>query len=623
MEEDDAIDLLLRAAFLDESSTELRLHAKNIVKELSYLALAVDQAGAVIASGFCGVQDYLKRYKTRRKELLAFPPFKGASNYDKAVFNTWDVSFQAMKHKSRASDSIEAKAAANAILLLQTFAMFHYENIMEEIFRRCAEEPRWEDYTKEEDPNGEMPNTSKYLPLQLLQLDKDGKWEPFDFRDGIRMLLSFSLIKPDASGSFYSVHPLVHFWTRENMSKATRQDHCCISTATLCSSINTGRNACDDYTFRRKLIPHINAYLKHVVELSLMQPYFSDKSHKYGWVFLESGHWREAEDLFVQAMETSLRVLGQEHPSTLTSMANLASTYRNQGRWKEAEELFVQVMETSLRVRGQEHPDSLTSVNNLAGVLRAQGKYEVAEEMHRRALEGREKVLGVEHPSTLTSIDNLASVLRYQGKYAAAEEMDRRALEGREKALGKEHPDTLNSIDNLAATLRNLGKYKAAEAMAQRALDGRENVLGKEHPDTLQSACTLAVTLWCQGKYEAAEAAGRRALEGRERVLGKEHPDTLHSVYSLACTVRGQGKHETAEAMHRRALKGRERILGKEHPDTLWSVYNLAYTLKDQGKHEAAEAMHRQALEGRERVLGKEHPHTLWSVFHLAYTLGD
>ena len=32
-------------------------------------------------------------------------------------------------------------------------------------------------------------------------------------------------------------------------------------------------------------------------------------------------------------METSKRVLGAEHPDTLTSMANLASTYQNQGRW--------------------------------------------------------------------------------------------------------------------------------------------------------------------------------------------------------------------------------------------------------------------------------------------------
>src|SRR5256885_4299742 len=51
-------------------------------------------------------------------------------------------------------------------------------------------------------------------------------------------------------------------------------------------------------------------------------------------------------------------------------ISNLASTYRNQGRWKEAEELFVQVMETRKRVLGAEHPDMLISMNNLASTDR-------------------------------------------------------------------------------------------------------------------------------------------------------------------------------------------------------------------------------------------------------------
>jgi hypothetical protein len=51
------------------------------------------------------------------------------------------------------------------------------------------------------------------------------------------------------------------------------------------------------------------------------------------------GRWKEAEELDVQVMETSLKVLGHEHPQTLTRMDNLASTYRDQGGWKEAEEL--------------------------------------------------------------------------------------------------------------------------------------------------------------------------------------------------------------------------------------------------------------------------------------------
>ena len=48
-----------------------------------------------------------------------------------------------------------------------------------------------------------------------------------------------------------------------------------------------------------------------------------------------------AEELEIRVMNSSMRVLGEEHSSTLSSMINLALTYRGQGRWKEAEELEV------------------------------------------------------------------------------------------------------------------------------------------------------------------------------------------------------------------------------------------------------------------------------------------
>jgi hypothetical protein len=48
--------------------------------------------------------------------------------------------------------------------------------------------------------------------------------------------------------------------------------------------------------------------------------------------------------------------LGEDHPDTLTSMANLASTLWNQGRWEEAEQLFMQVVKTSKAKLGEDHP---------------------------------------------------------------------------------------------------------------------------------------------------------------------------------------------------------------------------------------------------------------------------
>jgi hypothetical protein len=43
----------------------------------------------------------------------------------------------------------------------------------------------------------------------------------------------------------------------------------------------------------------------------------------------------------VQVIEANKTKLGVDHPNTLKSIGNLASTYRNQGRWQEAEQLEV------------------------------------------------------------------------------------------------------------------------------------------------------------------------------------------------------------------------------------------------------------------------------------------
>jgi uncharacterized membrane protein len=68
----------------------------------------------------------------------------------------------------------------------------------------------------------------------------------------------------------------------------------------------------------------------------------------------------------MQVIETLKTVLEVEHPNTLTSMGNLASTYQNQGRWNKAEKLFAQVIETLKTMLGAEHPNTLTSIGNLA-----------------------------------------------------------------------------------------------------------------------------------------------------------------------------------------------------------------------------------------------------------------
>ncbi|KAK4223171.1 putative kinesin light chain [Podospora fimiseda] len=323
----------------------------------------------------------------------------------------------------------------------------------------------------------------------------------------------------------------------------------------------------------------------------------ADLLFKVGESFRLLGKYEEAEQMHRQALQLCEKVLGKEHPDTLTSMNRLALVLDSLGKYEEAEQMNRQALQLREKVLGKEHPSTLTSMHNLAVVLASQGKYEKAEQMHRQELQLKEKVLDKEHPSTLTSLSSLASVLGRRGKYEEAEQMHRQVLQLRENVLGKEHPDTLISIHNLARVLASQGKYEEAEQMNRQVLQLKEKVLGKEHPDTLASIHNLARVLASQGKYEEAEQMNRQELQQCEKVLGKEHPETLTSMSSLASVLGRRGKYEEAEQIHRQELQLSEKVLGKEHPDTLASMSSLALVLDSQGKYEEAEQMNRQALQ--------------------------
>ena len=80
-------------------------------------------------------------------------------------------------------------------------------------------------------------------------------------------------------------------------------------------------------------------------------------------------------------MDLHRKVLGPEHPDTLTSMVNLAATFSNQGKYEEAEELELKVLGVHKKLLGPEHPHTLDSMMNLARTYSAQEKYEEAEKL--------------------------------------------------------------------------------------------------------------------------------------------------------------------------------------------------------------------------------------------------
>jgi len=194
MAEHKAISLLLKASHLTGCSEDVYSTVQQIVNELCCLPLSVDQAGAFIVAGLCSIDSYLEHLSQHRTKLMNHPSFKGASQYNRTVYETWDLSFNKIESRANKKSDEHGRAAAQAaILILETAAFLHHENIIEAAFRKAAFTKAAMGFSKGQ--HCRLEQKVKTCVNQLLQLEKDQSWNQFFFHEGIRVLLSFSLLK--------------------------------------------------------------------------------------------------------------------------------------------------------------------------------------------------------------------------------------------------------------------------------------------------------------------------------------------------------------------------------------------------------------------------------------------
>jgi hypothetical protein len=86
--------------------------------------------------------------------------------------------------------------------------------------------------------------------------------------------------------------------------------------------------------------------------------------------------------------------------------------------------LHEQTLADRERVLGADHPQTLTSRDNLADAYRDAGRTAEAITLHEQTRADRERVLGADHPHTLASRHNLAAAYLDAGRTAEADNAD-------------------------------------------------------------------------------------------------------------------------------------------------------------------------------------------------------
>ncbi len=304
----------------------------------------------------------------------------------------------------------------------------------------------------------------------------------FDLQDDLNVLQAYSLVWVNPTTNTFRMHRLVKLsvtrWLEGHDELEEWHERC---VKIMAEAFPDG--GYENWKQCQILFPQAEAILKYRLEgLSLRKPWATVLfcASRYA---KDQGWFDKAQGMAEASLQARERVLGEDHPDTLSSMTNLALIHLKQGRLAIAEELLVQVSKLKKQMLGEQHPDTLVSMTNLASTYQEQGRLAEAEELLIQVVKTEKQVLVKEHPDTLTSMNNLADALSNQGKYEVAEAILRRTLMLRQKVLGKEHPETLSSTIGLGEILRCRGDYIESEKMLVYALTKQVQALSAESPN--------------------------------------------------------------------------------------------------------------------------------------------
>ena len=560
-----ATSLLFMSAAIATSSPEGDQKAAEIVvRNLAFHTLAIVQAGAFIKRHRCSLEEYPFLLKKQEEHILKYCPTQDRSSYG-SVFATFEVS---ATHLQSAQD----QSAADALSLLQILGFLHSQEIPALMFSRAWEEAidireqiGWGRPQNEIHILSEL-QTSR-LPAFMIHANNTARdlilWR---WRESLNLLESYSLIKIAGCGESlsFSMHPLVHTWTRIRHNLAIRKEGWRAAGSIIALSMRGPRYD----VFYEKLQSHVMAYLDYLsseylvtmTDLEICQTHY-----KISWLLLQVNDISKLRSL-LDMLKTVETWVGARPESGLEVQILTAYCLIVEGRAREA----VVLLE---RLECDGHIDE-------PGVQGALASAYIACKQHKKAIGLLEHIVRIEERTKPAEDDRLLWAQQELGvAYLNNEQFEKAAtlleqvFEIREKILVPAHPDRLASGFNLGCAYIGTHQYEKAAKILQRVLEIRRKMSDISDPKLLATQKKLARAYigMGSGHYEKAVELLKKVVEIREKTLTPDDPKLLGPQHDLAVAYyyMGSGHYEKAAELLKKVVEIRERTLSHDNPHLL------------------------------------------------------
>jgi hypothetical protein len=333
---------------------------------LSYLPLALEQAGAYIEETAISFSDYLDLFRTERAEILRRG--KPATGYPDTVATTWEISFRRVEKTSAASGD-----------LLKLCAFFAPEDIPLIAFvKGCA-----------------------YLPESLAEVDSN----VLLLVEARAVLRSYSLIS--VSRDAISVHRLVQAVIIDRLDEDHRKEWAERAVSIANETFSPDR---DERIDLARLLPHAIAAVEKAQALRLAPEVTGQLLDRIGLFLMANRHYGEAKKCFERALALYETSYGETHPKVATILNNLGSAEKFLGELEESQSHLERALTIDEAAYGPNDTGVAVDLFNLALTLFDRGDRKEAHTVFERAIRICTESLGEDHPDTTYMIEQVRAL---------------------------------------------------------------------------------------------------------------------------------------------------------------------------------------------------------------------
>jgi tetratricopeptide (TPR) repeat protein len=538
MKPSEGVELLLHgSAHEDEQAA-----ARELVKELGALPLALAQARGYMEQAGTSVSEYLRRLHDQSKELMK----RGTAGPDAApVATAWEIAFQEAKERSPA-----------AVELLALCAFLAHDDIPADALRRA-----------------------RGLPPALAAAVSDA----FAFDDAVSALRRYSFI--EWHGDALSMHRLVQAAARDRLGEEDRRRWAELAVGLVCDAFPdvpddpAQRGAC------RRWLPHAQAALAHARAAGLPAAEPAERLLRHAAHYQHDiGFEAPAREMLEQALRLAEAVHGGDHPHVAMAHCGLGEILLRTGGLEGARRHVEQALHIDEKNHGPESAHVATDLRTLAAILKEAHALDQARRHAERAL--RIDMIFPDNDASVAKDENtLGAILRELGDREGARRCFENAIAIDEKRRTQDLPLHLN---NLGLLLREMKELDEAEKLTDQALLIGIETYGPDDPQVATFHSNRASVLQEIGnrdyeralregvqreeakthldrRLEGAKTHYERALVIGEQIYGSDHYVVAIRCNNLALVLLDLDDHDGAKKYFDRAVAIARKALGPDH----------------------------------------------------------